>query len=80
MTQGLLVAMIVLKLEAVPPDATRIVIEVDMTSAALCGHAIRNKVSSDPTLEAVAGCVNGGVLESASAVTGPVVRGLRDGW
>lgn len=68
-----LLVLLVLQIQPVPTHAPGIVVERNMPGA----DAVRHEVPPDPALDAPAGSVNGGILEAASAVAGPVVGGLR---
>jgi hypothetical protein len=71
-----LVVGFLLKLEAVAPDTSGVVVEGNV--ALVAGkHTVWDDVAAEPTLDTTAGGVNGGVLEAARTVAGPVVDGLR---
>lgn len=72
---GLLVRAFLLELEPVAADAARVVVEGDVP--VLGDEAVRDEVALNPALYAAAGGVDGGVLEAAGAVAGPVVLRLR---
>lgn len=68
-------ARLLLQLQPVAPHAAGVVVEGNV--AVVLGHkAVRDQVASDPAFDAAAGGVDGGVLETARAVAGPVMRRL----
>lgn len=62
---------LVLQVQPVTTDAAGVVVKGNVP--VLAGKAIREQVLSNPALDALACSVNGGVLQSTSSVTGPVV-------